>query len=130
LKVARRNAQALSARVTFIQGSWFDPLSGQAPFDLIVSNPPYIHKNDPHLQQGDLRFEPGTALSDGSNGLEALADIAANAPGWLKPGGDLWMEHGFDQAASVRGLLSDAAFKQVNSHTDLAGIERITGGNL
>ncbi|HLU19131.1 MAG TPA: peptide chain release factor N(5)-glutamine methyltransferase [Pusillimonas sp.] len=130
LKVARRNAQALSARVTFIQGSWFDPLSGQAPFDLIVSNPPYIHKNDPHLQQGDLRFEPGTALSDGSNGLEALAHIAANAPGWLKPGGALWMEHGFDQAAAVRGLLSDAGFKQVNSHTDLAGIERISGGNL
>lgn len=130
LKVARRNADALSARVSFVQGSWFDPLSGQAPFDLIVTNPPYIPKDDPHLQQGDLRFEPRAALSDEANGLEALALIAASAPHWLTPGGTLWMEHGYDQAKAVRRLLSKAGFQQVNSHTDLAGIERISGGNL
>lgn len=130
LTIARRNAEALCAKVIFLKGRWFDPLVGQPPFDLIVSNPPYIHRDDPHLQQGDLRFEPGTALTDGADGLEALAHIAANAPRWLTPGGALWMEHGFDQAAAVRGLLSDAGFRQVNSHIDLAGIERISGGNL
>lgn len=130
LGVARHNAQALGARVEFLPGSWFDALVGQAPFDLIVSNPPYIHSNDPHLAQGDLRFEPSGALTDGADGFGALAQIAGGAPAWLKPTGVLWLEHGYDQAAEVRRFLHEAGFKGVKSLTDLAGIERISGGNL
>ncbi len=130
LGVARCNAQALGARVEFLSGSWFQPLAGQAPFDLIVSNPPYIRDVDPHLAQGDLRFEPVAALTDGADGLGALAHIAAGAPQWLAPGGVLWMEHGYDQSADVRRFLLEAGFDQVRSLSDLAGIERISGGTL
>ncbi|WP_353194968.1 peptide chain release factor N(5)-glutamine methyltransferase [Pusillimonas noertemannii] len=130
LGVARGNAQALGARVEFLSGSWFQPLAGQAPFDLIVSNPPYIRNDDPHLAQGDLRFEPAAALTDGADGLDALAHIAARAPQWLAPGGVLWMEHGYDQSADVRRFLLEAGFEQVRSLSDLAGIERISGGKL
>lgn len=130
LEVARRNAHALGAQVTFLQGSWFDAVAGQPAFDLIVSNPPYIHSGDPHLNQGDLRYEPVAALTDGEDGLGALTHIVTYATQWLAPGGALWMEHGYDQAAAVRQLLLAAGFRHVNSHTDLAGIERISGGNL
>lgn len=130
LQVAQRNAQALQANVAFLQGSWFDALAGQPPFDVIVSNPPYIHSNDPHLVQGDLRFEPAGALTDGADGLAALAHIAEQAPKWLTAGGALWMEHGYDQAAEVRRLLTKAGFKQVAGLKDLAGIERVSGGRL
>lgn len=130
LGVARRNARALDARVEFLQGSWFDALEGQSSFDLVVSNPPYIRNDDPHLGQGDLRFEPAGALTDGADGLGALAHIAAQAPRWLTPRGGLWMEHGYDQAAEVRGFLLEAGFEQVRSLKDLAGIERISGGTL
>lgn len=130
LEVARRNAQALNAPVQFLSGSWFAALVDQPPFDLIVSNPPYIHQNDPHLGQGDLRFEPTGALTDGADGLGALAHIVAQAPEWLRAGGGLWVEHGYDQAEQVRHFLQQAGFKQTQSHRDLAGIERISGGNL
>lgn len=128
--VARRNAQALDAPVEFLLGSWFDALADQPSFDLIVSNPPYIHESDPHLGQGDLRFEPVGALTDGADGLGALAEIVAGAPQWLRAGGGLWVEHGYDQAGPVRGFLHEAGFKHIQSHRDLAGIERISGGNL
>lgn len=130
LEVASRNAHTLGAQVEFLQGSWFEALAGRPPFDLIVSNPPYIRDDDPHLGQGDLRFEPAGALTDGADGLAALACIAAQAPQWLLPGAGLWMEHGYDQAQAVRGLLSQAGFSHVQSLQDLAGIERISGGNL
>jgi len=130
LGVARRNAQALGARVEFLPGSWFQALEGQRPFDLIVSNPPYIQDGDPHLARGDLRFEPAGALTDGADGLSALAHIAVQAPQWLAPGGGLWMEHGYDQAADVRRLLLEAGFGRVDSLRDLAGIERVSGGTL
>lgn len=130
LAVARRNAQQLHARVAFLEGSWFDALKHEAPFDLIVSNPPYIHRDDPHLRQGDLRFEPVGALTDGVDGLDAIRRVVAGAPNWLVPQGALWLEHGYDQSAQVRGLLQQAGFKHVKSLTDLAGIERISGGDL
>ncbi|HUH88127.1 MAG TPA: peptide chain release factor N(5)-glutamine methyltransferase [Pusillimonas sp.] len=130
LEVADRNAQALGARVEFLQGNWFDALNDRPAFDLIVSNPPYIHRDDPHLQQGDLRFEPVGALTDDADGLEAIRLIIAGARGWLNPEGGLWLEHGYDQSAQVRGLLLEAGFSNVKSLTDLAGIERISGGNL
>ncbi|MDX3893696.1 peptide chain release factor N(5)-glutamine methyltransferase [Pusillimonas sp.] len=130
LGVARRNARALGARIEFLPGSWFQALEGQRPFDLIVSNPPYIRDDDPHLAQGDLRFEPAGALTDGADGLGALAHIAARAPQWLAPGGGVWMEHGYDQAADVRRFLLEAGFERVRSLLDLAGIERVSGGTL
>lgn len=130
LALAAQNACQLSARVEFSGGSWYHALSAQPVFDLIVSNPPYISANDPHLQQGDLRFEPVGALTDGADGLEALRAIVSGASEWLKAGGALWMEHGWDQASAVRELLQHAGFKQVESLPDLAGIERISGGYL
>ncbi|WP_322106932.1 peptide chain release factor N(5)-glutamine methyltransferase [Paraburkholderia sp. J41] len=137
LAVAARNAQKLldarrpGGAPTFVAGSWYEALASldEAPrFDAIVSNPPYIASGDPHLQQGDLRFEPRGALTDEADGLDALRTIVAGAHAHLVPGGVLWMEHGYDQAAAVRALLEGAGFAQVRSARDLAGIERISGG--
>ncbi|MFT0544941.1 peptide chain release factor N(5)-glutamine methyltransferase [Allopusillimonas ginsengisoli] len=130
LRVARENAKSLRASVEFLTGNWYDALSGTAHngFDLIISNPPYIDASDPHLSQGDLRFEPGMALTDGKNGLSALKIISAGAGKWLKKGGALFVEHGWVQAEAVRGLLRDAGFSDVDSVPDLAGIPRVTGG--
>ncbi|EWM44179.1 methyltransferase domain protein [Bordetella holmesii 41130] len=130
LAVARGNALALGARLAFAQGSWFEAVGPDQQFDLIVSNPPYIHAEDVHLGQGDLRFEPRSALTDGANGLAALAEIAHQAPARLLAGGALWMEHGWDQALAVRALLQEAGLREVASRQDLAGIERISGGFL
>jgi len=130
LQVAVRNAARLGARVDFAQGSWYDALPARARYDLIVSNPPYIARNDEHLGRGDLRFEPRNALTDGADGLRDLAAIIAGAAARLRPGGALWLEHGWDQAAAVRQLLAGAGFGQVTSCRDLSGIERISGGSL
>ncbi|OZI71956.1 peptide chain release factor N(5)-glutamine methyltransferase [Bordetella genomosp. 12] len=130
LAVARANAQGLGAALTFAQGSWFEAVAAGSQFDLIVSNPPYIHAEDAHLGQGDLRFEPRSALTDGGDGLAALAEIARHAPARLLPGGAIWMEHGWDQAPAVRALLQEAGLRDVASRQDLAGIERISGGFL
>lgn len=130
LEVARRNALALGASVAFHQGSWYQALPEGKVFDLIVSNPPYIPVDDPHLTQGDLRFEPFSALSDGLDGLEAYRAIIAGAPAHLRSGGRLYVEHGWDQAAAVQALLAQAGFQSVHSLPDLAGILRISGGHL
>ena len=127
LEVARGNAAALGARVRFVESDWFAAL-GAGRFEIIVSNPPYIVDDDPHLAEGDVRFEPRSALAAGPAGLDDLARIAAAAPGFLAPDGWLLMEHGYDQAAAVRGLLAAAGFVAVASTRDLAGIERITFG--
>lgn len=134
LDVAARNAtKLLDARrpggsLTFVAASWYDALDPALRFDVIVSNPPYIASGDPHLAQGDLRFEPRGALTDEADGLTALRVIVAGAPARLVPGGLLWMEHGYDQAAAVRALLETQGFADVGSKEDLAGIERISGG--
>lgn len=128
LVLAQDNARRLSANVCFLHGDWYDALEGQARFDMIVSNPPYIDSRDRHLEQGDLRFEPSMALTDGADGLQALRAIVDGAAHWLNPGGSLWLEHGWNQAASVRVMLAGAGFADVKSLTDLAGIERISGG--
>ncbi|WP_322033606.1 peptide chain release factor N(5)-glutamine methyltransferase [Paraburkholderia sp. J76] len=136
LEVAARNAAKLldarrpGAALAFVAGSWYDTLDPALRFEAIVSNPPYIASGDPHLEQGDLRFEPRGALTDEADGLTALRAIVAGASAWLAPGGVLWMEHGYDQAAAVRALLESAGFAQVRSERDLAGIERISGGRL
>lgn len=127
LWVAMANAARLRASVSFVHGDWFSPL-GDDCYDLIIANPPYVAAGDPHLQEGDVRFEPGTALAAGPDGLDDLAAIAGEAPRHLEPGGWLFMEHGYDQAPAVRGLLTDAGFSGIASWKDLAGIERVSGG--
>jgi release factor glutamine methyltransferase len=128
LAVARANAQALGlANIEFRHGDWFAPLSGER-FDLIASNPPYIADGDPHLQ--DLRFEPASALASGADGLDAIRVIARDAPAHLVPGGWLLLEHGWEQGAAVRALLSSAGFLQVSTEHDLEGRDRVTLGRI
>ncbi|HZW22725.1 peptide chain release factor N(5)-glutamine methyltransferase [Noviherbaspirillum sp.] len=127
LDVARRNAERHQAKVRFLLSDWYAAL-GNEQFDIIVSNPPYIVAGDPHLSQGDLRFEPVDALTDHGDGLSAIRTIAEGTQRYLVAGGWLLMEHGYDQAAAVRALLVREGFHEVQSWKDLAGIERVTGG--
>lgn len=127
LAVAAGNARRHRATVQFFQSDWYGAL-GKECFDVIVSNPPYITAGDPHLSQGDLRFEPVDALTDHADGLSALRAIVSGASGRLVPGGWLLMEHGYDQSSAVRTLLASAGFAEVQSWIDLAGIERVSGG--
>lgn len=130
LAVARANAQAHGATVAFREGPWYAPLEGEA-FDLIVSNPPYVAAGDPHLSQGDLRFEPAGALTDGSaDGLDSIRAIVKGAPGHLKSGGWILIEHGYDQAGACLALLAAAGFEELVTAADLAGIPRVAGGRL
>lgn len=127
LAIAQVNAEKFKLKVDFRQSSWFTQFHGET-FHLIVSNPPYIHKDDHHLQQGDLRFEPMSALTDYDDGLSCYREIIQQAPSHLEIGGALYLEHGWDQAEAVRALLMQAGFSQVCSMRDLAGIERVSGG--
>jgi len=130
LALAQKNAQQLEARVQFWQGNWYEALPPEGRFDVIVSNPPYIATDDPHLTQGDLRFEPVGALTDGADGLTALRQIIAGAPQHLVNGGWLWLEHGYEQSEEVAQLLLRVGFSAVQTKQDLAGLPRITGGSL
>lgn len=128
LAVARENAVRLGlTAVSFIASDWFAAL-GAARFDLIVANPPYLAADDPHLAGPELSHEPATALVAGASGLEALAALAAAAPGYLRPGGWLLLEHGCDQGPAVRELLRAAGFGAIERRRDLAGHERASGG--
>lgn len=127
LAVARRNDERHQAAVRFLHSDWYSAL-GDEQFDMIVSNPPYIVAGDPHLSQGDLRFEPVHALTDHGDGLSAIRAIIDGTRTHLVPGGWLLMEHGYDQAPAVRDLLFRQGFRDVQSWQDLAGIERVTGG--
>jgi release factor glutamine methyltransferase len=130
LDVARANAAAHAARVEFAHGEWYAPVAGRR-FDVIVSNPPYVAARDPHLAEGDLRFEPRQALTDESaDGLDSLRAIAAGAAAHLKPGGWLLVEHGYDQAEVVASLMAAAGFAQPLSIPDLAGIPRVAGARI
>ena len=129
LGVARGNAARLAAgRVACLESNWFAAL-GDRQFDVIVANPPYIARADPHLARGDLRFEPASALVGGSAGLECIALIVATAALYLAPGGALLLEHGYDQASSVRDLLADAGYAGIVTHRDLAGCDRVSLGH-
>ncbi|UGQ46266.1 peptide chain release factor N(5)-glutamine methyltransferase [Massilia endophytica] len=127
LATASRNASAHGASVRFLASDWYSAVGGET-FELIVSNPPYIAAGDRHLSEGDLRFEPTSALTDHADGLSALRTIVAGAPAHLVPQGWLLMEHGYDQAEAVRASLAQQGFTEVRSWADLAGIERVSGG--
>jgi release factor glutamine methyltransferase len=132
LRVARANAERhhCAERIEFAKGSWYEPV-GARQFDIIVSNPPYVAANDPHLAQGDLRFEPRESLTDGSgDGLASIRAIVAGAGRHLKPRGWLLFEHGYDQASAARALLESAGFGSIVSLPDLAGIARVAGGKI
>lgn len=127
LDVARTNASANGATVRFLRSDWYQAL-GSETFDVIASNPPYIEAGDHHLGQGDLRFEPIDALTDHADGLSDLRQIIDGAQAHLAVGGWLLLEHGYDQAEAVRALLAAAGLSAVQSWRDLAGIERVSGG--
>ena len=128
--LAQRNQQQLQlTNVQFLVSHWFSAIAGQR-YALIVSNPPYIADNDPHLQQGDVRFEPLSALVSGADGLDDIRLIITQAPSCLLADGWLLLEHGFDQAHAVRELLCQAGFVDVASQRDLSGHERISLGRL
>lgn len=127
LALARRNAARLGYQVNFQQSHWFDGVK-ETQFDLIVSNPPYIDEQDPHLTQGDVRFEPHSALIAGDDGLADIKELIAAAPNYLNQGGWLLLEHGWQQAEQVGELLKARGFSQVTTRLDLGGQPRITGG--
>lgn len=129
LAVARRNAQRLGiGNVRFEQGDWLAPLADER-FALIVSNPPYIEAADPHLAQGDLRYEPATALASGADGLDDIRRIVAGASAHLDPGGWLLFEHGWNQGDAARALLRSAGYAQVFTAQDLEARDRVSGGS-
>jgi release factor glutamine methyltransferase len=134
LDIAQQNAAhlGLSNRVSFCLGDWYGALqtSGNTDhrFDLILSNPPYIQADDPHLSKGDLRFEPPSALTDFGSGLSCLSTIIDGALAHLKPGGLLAVEHGFDQSPAVLALMTQAGFQDIRPHRDLAGHWRVASG--
>ncbi len=130
LDIARQNAHQLAARVEFVESNWYSALAGDR-FDLIVSNPPYVADGDAHLSEGDLRFEPKTAVTDGSDdGFASIRTIVAGAANHLTAGGWLLFEHGYDQAPAARDLLLKAGFDNLICTRDLAGIERVSGGQI
>jgi release factor glutamine methyltransferase len=124
LEVARENAAALGAGLSFVHGSWFEPLPAPAQFDLIVSNPPYVAEGDPHLAA--LSHEPVRALTSGENGLADLRAIVEGGRAHLGAGGMLAVEHGYEQAAAVRALLVAQGWSGIQTHRDAAGQERAT----
>lgn len=128
LAVARRNAQRLNLRnIEFLQGDWLEPLTFRR-FMLIVSNPPYVEEGDPHLQRGDLRFEPATALASGRDGLDAIRRIIDDARANLEFGGWLLFEHGWNQGDAARQLLEEAGYIKVFTSQDLEQRDRVSGG--
>lgn len=120
---------SLQSRISFLQSDWYSACAGQS-FHTIVSNPPYIEKNDPHLTQGDLRFEPLVALTDHSDGLSNYRHIIAGAAKHLEAQGWLLLEHGYNQSEQVQDLLRQHGFTAVQSWQDLSGIWRVSGGQL
>ncbi|WP_342608203.1 peptide chain release factor N(5)-glutamine methyltransferase [Vibrio tritonius] len=130
-QLASSNAERLNiTNVTFLHGSWFEPLQSGTKFALIVSNPPYIEKNDPHLTQGDVRFEPLTALVAEDNGLADIKYISQEARAFLTDQGWLAFEHGYDQGEAVRSIMINLGYHQVATVQDYAGQDRVTLGQF
>lgn len=129
LQIAANNAGRLGALVDFRLGDWYHPVAGEH-FDVVVANPPYIAAGDPHLLGDGLPFEPQQALTDGDDGLACIRQIVAAAPAHLQAGGCLLCEHGHDQGAACRNLLTVAGFQEPFTHPDLAGSDRVSGAHL
>lgn len=126
LEVCQTNTRNLKAQLTLSKSDWYANVSGK--FDVIISNPPYLSETDPHLNCGDLRFEPPMALIAGPNGMESLQKVVHGAPAHLETGGLLAVEHGFNQDNLVRQLFADSGFSEVHTSNDLAGQPRVTSG--
>lgn len=130
LAVAQVNAEKYQLNnIDFLQSDWFSNIPANNQFDLVISNPPYIAMNDPHLSLGDVRFEPPNALASGADGLEAIRHLITHAPRYLKPTGILMFEHGFDQGGETIGLMQQAGFRKVRCIKDMAGHDRVTLGH-
>ena len=130
LEIAKTNANLLDVlpQVKFALGSWYQALRPEALFDIILSNPPYIPSQDRHLCEGDLRFEPISALTDHAGGLSCLEIIISGAMAHLKPQGLIAVEHGFDQAKAIVSLMKMAGLTDIQTHLDLAGHHRVVSG--
>ena len=128
LDVARDNARRLVLpNVEFLLSDWYARVPAHA-FDLIAANPPYVAARDPHLAEGDVRFEPAAALASGADGLDALRAVVSGAPACLVAGGHLVVEHGYDQGEAVQDLFRAAGFGTIDALRDLAGIPRVVAG--
>jgi len=130
LEIAKINAAYLNmtSRVQFFQGNWYEALNGSSSFDIILSNPPYIAAQDTHLSQGDLRFEPISALTDHGSGLTCLKTIINGAKVHLNPNGLLALEHGFDQSEAVVALMRSVGLHDIQTYQDLNGHYRVASG--
>jgi release factor glutamine methyltransferase len=126
LVVARANAAEYGVVIEFLHGDWLADVGER--YDLIVSNPPYVAAGDPHLCQGDLRFEPALALASGGDGLDSIRGIVGGAGRCLAPNAWLMFEHGYEQAETVGKLLAVSGFRPIESHRDLSGIARLAAG--
>ena len=125
--LAKRNADNLNlTQVNIYQSDWFSQVSGEKCFDVIVSNPPYIDENDHHLNEGDVQFEPKTALVALDNGLADIKIIARQALKFLKLGGFLYIEHGFEQSHAVQAILTDLAYSEIQTIKDYSDNDRVT----
>jgi release factor glutamine methyltransferase len=132
LSIAQENANllGLTHQANFLKGSWFEPLQANDQFDLIISNPPYIRSEDPHLSSGDLRFEPVDALTDHIDGLSPYKVIFKEAKQYLSSQGLLLVEHGYDQSSTLTDLLKSNGYQDIQIHFDLAGIARALSAKL
>ncbi|MCE3045837.1 peptide chain release factor N(5)-glutamine methyltransferase [Legionella sp. 16cNR16C] len=131
LDVAKENAASLNiTNIHFFQSDWFSAIPDDMQFHAIVSNPPYIPQTDPHLQQGDLRFEPQSALASGEDGLTAIRDIMQQSIARLNRDGLLLIEHGYDQKTVVGSMLKDYGYQKLQCWKDVQGLDRVSGGRL
>ncbi len=130
LELAQANAKLNNVALNCIESNWYDQLQDQPTFDFIISNPPYIAADDPYLRQGDLPAEPMLALTPGKTGLEAIQHIVSGAAIFLKPGGYIILEHGYDQAPAVADLLHIAGFTDIRNLLDYNGLSRLSLGRL
>ena len=128
LAVAKENATTLELAVRFKESAWFDAINDR--YDLVISNPPYIELDDPHLQQGDLRFEPADALASGKDGLDDIRRLVQQALKHLKKDGYLLLEHGYQQAEAVRSLMAKAGYIDIETHQDIEDRDRVTLGKI
>lgn len=125
VELARRNSELLGLPIDVVQSHWFDGLPA-GEFDLLISNPPYICADDHHLSEGDVRFEPASALVAGADGLDDIRLLIRQGPDWLTPNGWMLLEHGHDQGAAVRHLFQQAGWRSTHTHQDYGGNDRMT----